>query len=199
MELLTVLSRLTNLPEQHLTPILELFGSVEVPAKKLLLTPGEICSQVWLVGSGSLRSYYFLEERKRIKRDGVNEETVNREVTNWIIPQGGLYTDMPSFSPGTPSSCYVETLQTSQLFTLSRQNYDTLLEVRSKIAFKIFEQVVIGAEMRIKMGNLRHPEDRMRVFELTHPGFMNHVPVNIQASYLSIDPNTLSRLRAKQL
>jgi hypothetical protein len=55
--LLAILTLLTKLPEKDLTPILGLFESLEVPAKKLPLAPVTICPEVWVVGSGSIRAY----------------------------------------------------------------------------------------------------------------------------------------------
>ncbi len=190
--LLAILTILTKMPEQDLTPILGLFESVEVPAKKLLLAPDTICPAVWVVGSGSIRAYYTLVERKRSKK---KDETISREVTNWIIPTGGVYTDMLSFSQRLPSSYYIETLEASQLFTLSHQNYKTLLSTCHEVGWKVFEHVSIMAEQRVMMSNLRYPEDRLNMMETMFPGLMSFLPVHIQASYISMGANALSKLR----
>lgn len=111
--LLSILTKLTNLPEQELIPVLDLFESIDVPANKTLLTAGSICSKVWVVecggcgscqrrprsvcskvwfvGCGSLRAHYYQEERKRTK-SGNNGEKAIREVTDWLVAPNGLYT-----------------------------------------------------------------------------------------------------------
>ncbi|MPR33420.1 Crp/Fnr family transcriptional regulator [Salmonirosea aquatica] len=197
MELLPTLVKITHLPEKELMPVLNLFESIDVPAKTVLLVPGKVCSQVWFVGSGSLRAYYQLEERKRTN-PGMSEEKITREVTNWLIPTGGLHTAMRSFSQQVPTFYYVETLEASRLFTLSYPNYRLALRLHPEVVWKIFEYVIVMADLRLHISNLRYPEDRLRVFELTYPGTISQLPVHIQASYLNIDPNTLSRLRAKR-
>ena len=160
------------------------------------MTSGSICSKVWFVGSGSLRAYYYQEERKRTKGGDKTEKTT-REVTDWLIPPGGLYTPMQSFSQQVPSSYYIETLQSSQLFTLSHQNYLALKRSQPEMVFKIYEHVMSMDRLRLHICNLRYPEDRLRVFELTHRGLIGQLPVYIQASYLNIEPNTLSKIRGK--
>ena len=150
--LLAILTILTKLPERNLKPILSLFEVIDIPANKLLLRPGELCQNVWVVGSGSMRAYYALEERKRTKK---KVETITREVTNWIIPPGGVYTDMRSFSQRVPSTYYVETLQASRLFTLSHRNYGTLQSTHNAVGWKVFEHVSIMTEQRVMMSNLR--------------------------------------------
>lgn len=188
-----ILTLLTKLPERDLTPILGLFETTEVPAKKLLLAPGTICPAIWFVGSGSIRAYYTLEERKRSK---TKEETITREVTNWIVPKGGVYTDMQSFSRRVPSSYYVETLEDSRLFTLSHQNYKALSGTHYEIKEKIFEHVTLMAERRVMLSNLRYPEDRLKMMQSMLPGLMSFLPGHIQAAYLNMEANALSKVRS---
>ena len=192
--LLAILTRLTKLPTRSLTPILDLFEVIDVPANKLLLSPGEVCQNVWVVGSGSIRAYYALEEWKRTKK---KVETITREVTNWIVPPGGVYTDMQSFSQRVPSAYYVETLQASQLFTLSHRNYEILQSTYHEVGWAIFEHVSIMAEQRVMMSNLRYPRDRLERMEETFPGLMGFLPVHIQASYINMEANALSKLRSR--
>ncbi len=196
MELLAILIELTKLPERDSVPVLGSFETVDALKNKLLLSSGMICSQIWFVGTGSLRAYYHLEEKKRTN-NGISNETTTREVTNWLIPAGGVHTAMKSFSQQMPTAYYVETLEACQLYTLSYQNYQAILKSHPEIVAKIFEQVFIMAESRLKMCNLRYPEDRLRMFDLTYPGKKSHIPVNVQATYLNIDPSTLSRWRKK--
>lgn len=122
---------------------------------------------------------------------------ITREVTNWIIPTGGVYTDMRSFSGRVASSYYVETLEASQLFTLSYQNYKMLSGTHYEIKEKIFEHVIFMAEQRVMMSNLRYPEDRLKMMQSMFPGMMCFLPVHIQASYLNMEVNALSKLRRR--
>ncbi len=193
--LLAILTLLTKLPEQDLTPILDLFEVIDAPAHKMLLSPGEVCQNVWVVGSGSIRAYYPLEEQKRTKK---KVETITREVTNWIVPPGGVYTDMESFSQQLPSTYYVETLQASRLFTLSHRNYETLQSTYHEVGWAIFEHVSIMAEQRVKMSNLRYPQDRLEKMKDTFPALMGFLPVHIQASYINMETNALSKLRSRR-
>ncbi len=194
--LLSLLVKLTKMPEQNLRPILGLFELVEAPANDILLAPGTVCPKVWFVGSGSLRAYYHIEECKRKKRKDEREK-ISREVTNWIIPPGGLYTSVQSFSQQIPTMYYVETLEASRLFTLSYPNYLALQKSHPEIVLKIYEHVIVMSELRLHICNLHYPEDRLRMFELTYPGKTSHLTVNVKATYLNIDPSTLSRWRGK--
>ena len=157
---------------------------------------GPFLFKVWFIGVGSIRAYYHLEERKRTNKGNLEEKTT-REVTDWLIPAGGLYTAMRSFSQRVPTAYYVETLEACQLHTLSYQNYQAILRYHSEVFAKIVEYIINASESRLRMCHLRYPEDRLRMFQLACPGKTSHLSVNMQASYLDIDPNTLSRLRKK--
>ncbi|GHB83255.1 Crp/Fnr family transcriptional regulator [Persicitalea jodogahamensis] len=173
--LLSLLTKLTRLPKKDLIPALDLFESIQIPAKTTLLVPGAICTKIWFVGSGSLRGYYLQEEQKRTK-GGQYRDKVTREVTDWLIPSDSLFTPMPSFTKRIPTAYYVETMQASQLFTLSYQSYLALKKLQPEAVFKIYEHAMNLHHLRIKLGNMRHPEDRLRMFELTHRGMMANFP-----------------------
>ena len=144
--LLAILTKLAKMPERDLTPILGLFESIDVPAKKALLAPDTICLKVWIVSSGSIRAY---------------------------------------------------TLEAAQFFTLSHRNYKTLLSASNEVGWKVFEQVTLMAEQRVIMSNLRYLEDRLKMMESTFAGLMRFLPVHIQASYLNMEANALSKLRSR--
>ncbi len=192
--LLSLLAKLTRLPKKDLIPALDHFESIQVPAKTTLLALGQICPKVWFVGSGSLRGYYLLEERKRNK-SGLDGDKATREVTDWLIPPGGLYAPMPSFSKQVPSTYYVETLQASQLFTLSYRNYLALKKLQPELVIRVYEHITDMDQLRIEMLSMRQPKDRIKRFALTHRGMMPYLTVQIQASYINVAPNSLSRLR----
>jgi len=55
------------------------------------------------------------------------------------------------------------------------------------------------AEQRVMMSNLRYPEDRVKMMESMFPGLMCFLPVHIQASYLNMGANALSKLRSRKV
>jgi CRP-like cAMP-binding protein len=191
------LSKLTSLPEEELVLLFHHLIPLSVRAGTNLLTPGTIAATAWFVVSGSLRSFYNVAERKR----GNDENGINnmvREVTNWIVPAGGFLTDIKSFLRQTPAMNYIEAMETSGLYSISYNNYLSLQRTHPQLASAIFQDNLIIADLRVQMSNLRSPEDRLAMFETMYPGMTGRLSVNVQASYLNIDPTTLSRLRSKK-
>jgi|GEM_PF-5424792 len=195
--LLNNLSKLTRLPEAELVPILHHFLPRTIKAGVGLLTPGAISTAVWFIGTGALRAFYHVEERRR--KDGAEfQGIVFREVTTWIVPAGGFLTDVKSFLRQTPGLYHIEALEPCSLYSLSYNSYMIIQHDHPYIARAIFENTLIMADLRMQMCNLRYPEDRLAMFENMYPGMTGRLSVNIQASYLNIDPSTLSRLRGKR-
>lgn len=185
---------LTQLKKGDIDPILPLFQIQTVPARSRLLSVNDSCQTAWFVGSGVLRAYYFVEERKRTNH---TSDITAREVTSWIVPSGGLLTDLCSFLHRKPAVYHIETLQNSKLYTLSYQNYLVIQKMHPEVGTATFEHTLIMADMRVRMMNLRSPIERLEMFEKLYPALKGQLSVNILASYLSIDPATLSRLRGK--
>jgi CRP-like cAMP-binding protein len=194
--LLQTLTELTGLPRERIFPVLGLFKVEDFRARVPLLKPGKVSDMIWFVGSRMLRAYYYVEERKRSGEREVDEK-IHREVTNWIVLERGMLTDVPSFLNQTPSDNYIETLEASKLYGLSYINYQKIIQHYGILTQTLFEHHLTMAEKRIQICNLRNPEDRYALFQQSYPGWAGRLSVKVQASYLTIDPITLSKLRRK--
>lgn len=194
--LIRSLKVLTGLERHDIGSLTDFFQIREVPHKELLLSLGTTCQTLWFIGNGCLRAYYHIEERKRIGHATKNE-TVVREVTNWIVTEGDFLTDINSFYFQVPSSYYIEALEPTKLYTLSYDNYLATQKIYPEISCKILAHTLVMADRHMQLCNLRHPVERLHMFEHLNPTLKGRLSVNIQASYLNIDPATLSRIRSK--
>lgn len=190
------LVKLTNLNLEEIEPISAYFQPVHYSVKSILLEPGSVANAVWFISSGILRAYSIVKEKKRSAKEN---KDLNRETTNWIVAEGGFLTDIQSFLQRTTTTYYIQALETCSLYKLSYENYLIIQSTFPEISRMIFENTLIRAELRVKMCNLRHPLDRLEMFEKTSPGISGRISVGIQASYLNIDRATLSRLRGKTI
>ncbi|TDE12134.1 Crp/Fnr family transcriptional regulator [Dyadobacter psychrotolerans] len=194
--LLQNLINLTRLEGKAIEPILQFFTPVKVSAKAILLEPGSVSQTAWFIGHGILRAYTIVQENKRSGNldDG---DLLDREITNWIVPENGFLTDIKSFLHQTPSRYFIEALEPSRLYKHDYKNYQAIQQSYPEVAQIIFENTLIMADLRVQMCNLRNPINRLQMFEKMYPGMSGRISVSIQASYLNIDRATLSRLRGK--
>lgn len=177
--------------------LLPFFQKKSINRGAFLLKPGERVSYAWSIYSGMLRAYYYQEEHKHTWRDG-SEHTTIREVSPWIVPAPGFLTDIPGFLLSRAAKLYIEALEDSELYCLSKENYKLLQREFPEFSGFIFERSLIMADTRVKMLHLRHPEDRLNQLENMYPGISTRVSVNVIASYINVDPSTISKLRAKK-
>lgn len=194
--LLQHLITLTRLERKEIQPILRFFTPTKVLLKDALLEPNAVCNTVWFVGRGILRAYSIVKENKR---SGIIDdlEQQNREITNWIVPEGGFLTDIRSFLHQTPATYHIEAIEPCKLYQLHYKNYLLIQQSYPGVARAIFENTLIMADLRVQMCNMRSAVNRLQMFERMYPGMSGRISVNIQASYLNIDRATLSRLRGK--
>jgi CRP-like cAMP-binding protein len=193
-DLLPLLSAYKNLPKSQLSLVLPFFEKEMVVSKTLLLRPGEKVKYIWKIGQGMLRIFYHQEELKHTWKDGTHE-TVTREVTSWIVPAPGFLTDIHGFLHNKISRFYIEALEDCKLYRLSLDGYHQIQHLHPDLTLFILEQALIAATQKVQMLHLRHPMDRLNRLEKMYPGLSGKVSVKIIASYLNIDPTTLSKLR----
>jgi CRP-like cAMP-binding protein len=170
-----------------------LFTKTSVEKSTILLRPDERVTTAWYIHKGILRAYYELEERKRTWKEG--DKNNIREVTPWLVPEPGFLTDIPGFLHKQPSTVFIEALEDCELYSLTYENYKRIYLELPDIAESMFERSVIMADSRVKMMNLRDGKARLTLLEDLYPGIANRVSVNIIASYINVDPSTLSRMR----
>ncbi|WP_131694794.1 Crp/Fnr family transcriptional regulator [Dyadobacter tibetensis] len=187
------LAEFVGMAPEHFEAAIPFFTKVRVPAKKLLLTAGDVASCLWFVETGVLRAYYLEQDLTLIKALDGNAQPV--EITTWIVPAFGFLTDISSFLYQKPGHYHIETLEPSTLYQLSFQNYKELAALYPEMGHLTHERTFELMDMRVRMCGLRSAADRLAFFENQYPGITGRISVNIQASYLNITASTLSRIR----
>lgn len=156
----------------------------EVPKKTSLLTEGQACRQLSYVHSGALRSYCLDKEGK--------ESTIMFAVADWWV------TDMYCFLNNKPAMMYIEAIEDSCIFQLTKENFDKLFTGIPKFErfFRILMQNAYTREQLRIIENLTlSAEERYDRFLLKYPRFAQQVTQKQIASYLGITPEFLSAIR----
>lgn len=187
---------ITGKTYSYVDKLLPYFQKKSVSRGTILLKPDERVSYAWSVYRGILRAYYYQEEQKHTWKD--SNEQVIREISPWIVPAPGFLTDIPGFLLDKPGTLYIEALADCELYCLSKENYTSIQHEFPEFAGFIFERSLIMADNRVRMLHLRHPMDRFNQLEKMYPGISTKVSVNVIASYINVDPSTISKLRGKK-
>lgn len=154
--------------------------------KEYILKAGEHCTAISYVNSGTCRSFY--------RDKDLNESTIMFAVNDWWI------TDMPSFVNKNPASIWIEAIEDSSIYKLSKDNFDLLLVEVPKFEkfFRILMQNAYIREQLRFLQNLSLPaEERYINFLKNYPTITKTVTQKNIATYLGITPEFLSSLRNK--
>jgi len=154
---------------------------------QLLLAKGAVARQLYFVVKGCLRVFLTDEQGK--------------ESTRFLLFEGRMGTAFPSFILNQPSVASIQSLEHSELLTLSQQNRQMLYqevpgwETMDRISLEL---EYIAAIQRIESFITQDAKARYEGLQQANPEIIQRLPAKIVADYLGISPETLSRLKAKK-
>lgn len=152
---------------------------------ELLVTAGSMCSHIYLIRKGILRSFV---------KEG------SKEITTWISSEQELATCITSFGLQQPARENIQALEDCELTALSLEDlqhlYDHFPEA-NVIGRKVLEKYYRDAEERAFIARLMEATSKYKHFIATKSDLLNRVPLKFIASYLGMTLETLSRIRSK--
>lgn len=162
------------------------FHKQTVSKKDFLLSEGQPCQFNYFIVKGCFRLYLCTENGK--------EQVIQFGIENWWI------TDYSSYTSGRPSKFYIQAIETSEIFYISRNEQELLFEKIPRLESyfrKNLERAYAASLTRIEYLFLLSGEERYRNFAKVYPGFVQRVPQYMLASFLGISPEYLSEIRKK--
>lgn len=184
--ILSSIDERVTLSEQESELLKTFFIPKKVRKRQYVLNAGDVCQYITFIEEGLLRSF-------TVDDDG-NEHVVQFATEGWWI------TDMGSFISGKNALYNIEALEDSELLNLSKESLEEML-VKLPIMerfFRILMQNNIVALQRrvVAYMSLSAEEKYLKLLEVA-PDIMTRASQQHIASYLSITPETLSRVRKK--
>jgi CRP-like cAMP-binding protein len=185
-KLLKSIGEKVSLDEEQSGIMKSLFIPKKIRKRQYVLNAGDVCQYITFVEKGLLRSF-------TVDDDG-NEHVVQFAIEGWWI------SDMASFVSGENALYNIEALEDSELLHLRKQSMEELLDKVPAMEryFRILMQNNIVALQRrvIAYMSLSAEEKYLKLLEIA-PDIMTRASQQHIASYLSITPETLSRVRKK--
>jgi CRP-like cAMP-binding protein len=173
--------------QEDLIKVSALFGRKTLKKGDYFLKAGKQCNQLCFIQSGLLRVYADLEDK---------------EVTQWISSKGYFVADLASLLFQNPARWNMQALTDMELFVIERADYnrigDTILkwpETEKLFLAHCFSMM----EDRIFSFISMTAEERYNFFFEKNRELFNQVPLQYIASMLGMTPETISRIRRKQL
>lgn len=150
----------------------------------VVLPEGETCRHMYFVEHGMVRQYYY--------KGG-------RDVTEHFSYEGRIVLCIESFLKQEPSRLIVEALENSRLYGIP---YDELHELADKnkeielLFRRILEHMLISSQVHADSQRFENASERYVRLLNTKPEILLRAPMLHIASYLQMQPETLSRVRA---
>ena len=176
-----------DVKKDDLTAIVAKFRYRTVNKGDFLLKQGRQCNQLSFIQSGMIRIYTVIEDK---------------EVTQWISTKGYFLTDLASFTFNTPARWNIQALSDCELYTIERQEYESLgdtIPEWHRLEKLFIAKCFIILEERVNSHLFMTAEERYHKLFQLQPDLFNQVPLQYLASMLGMTPETLSRLRKKQV
>jgi CRP/FNR family transcriptional regulator, anaerobic regulatory protein len=172
--------------------ISQYFEKSRYNSSDLLLKEGEVSNKIFFIEKGLAREFSSEE----------TATTADLHQTNWFIKENDWVNQTESFTFDTPAKWGIEAITYTETQYITRENFQKMLTDYPIMAFKalsLFQLYLIEYENRFFFQRIKKVEDRLEVFEKKYADILNHLPLNMVASYLNTTPSNLSKVRRKRM
>ncbi|MDX5338428.1 MAG: Crp/Fnr family transcriptional regulator [Cyclobacteriaceae bacterium] len=178
-------SRFPEIEEDAKTAFASKLQLIELDRGDLVERAGEVCDHLYLVAEGSLRSFYFKD---------------NKDITVSFALEGEFTTSMYSFISRQPGYENIEAMESSAVGKISYAELKELFETHPTLerAYRIIlEQYYIALEELLIFTKFKSAKERYLSLMESRPKIIHKASVGQIASYLDMSIETLSRIRGK--
>lgn len=162
------------------------YASVENHDKgEILLDEGFVCRKMFFLVNGTVRSYFYQK---------------GKDVTYWIYPENSLFTSWPSFVNQKVSNEFIETIEKSEVLSISYENWNRLTESHPEMDRfgRIWMEEQMAQIHEFYMGYyFMTAKEKYDLVVSVFPSITQRANLGHIASMLGISQETLSRIRGK--
>lgn len=173
-------------PEIKLNPksIEPLLKSQQLSKGEFVFHQGDICKSVYFTLQGCLRSFVIKNAR---------------EYTLFFHPENQSFGDYESFQKGNPACFSCQAIENSEILVFDRKAMDFFENALQgqKLLRLIAEDLAFFLRDKLLSLFLDTPEELYVKLLRTEPDLLKRIPQYYLASYLGIEPESLSRLKRR--
>ncbi|WP_167019547.1 Crp/Fnr family transcriptional regulator [Chitinophaga sp. Cy-1792] len=187
LKMMAIFSDIHPMTEDFLTDLSGCLEPVYVPKKTPWLSAGTICKKALFLHEGLLYSSY---------------EEVRYTATTWFMKENEFVIAVESFFRQIPSKESITAIEDCRGAALSHSHLHMLLVKHPcfrHVYTRLLEHYYMLSEERAFNLRKREATDRYKFLLQFYPEIIQRVPLSLIASYLCINMETLSRIRAKIL
>ncbi|MEL6823575.1 MAG: Crp/Fnr family transcriptional regulator [Calditrichota bacterium] len=183
--MINFLQQYTTLTASEIT-----FLEEKIPVKTfskgdILLHQGSICRNVYFIQKGIVRLYYQAD---------------HEEKTAFFYQENEFVSSFESFVKQKPADHFLQCVEATTVNIISAENYQAILENFPNFEFlarAVMEEELIVMQNIISSFFTLNAEQRYLKLQKEDPNLLQRIPQYQLASYLGIQPESLSRLRKR--
>lgn len=114
--------------------------------------------------------------------------------------EGWWISDFNSYINQQPATLYIDAVEDTELFLLSRAAYEQLtldVPIMDRYFRLLYQNSLVTKDERLISSNSYSAEEKFQRLIQSNPEIVQRVPQHLVASYLGLAPETLSRIRKK--
>jgi CRP-like cAMP-binding protein len=183
-QFIELIKQTVNLSDMERELCIQYFEPVLYPKNRVLEVEGKIPGHLYFVVSGFVRLFHYNDK--------------GDEVTTHINCPPGFITAYSNFVNQNRSDQNLECITACELLRITKIDLDSLIQ--QSAAFKdfsllVFQQSLFYNETRSKELATLSAEQRYLKLMGEHPEVLQNVPMQYIASFLGMNPKSLSRIR----
>lgn len=166
------------------------FKRLEVPSKTILLKEGEISKKLFIIEKGCIRVWF---------------NNNGKDLTTQFFFENQSVASIESFMKKSPSPASIETIESSILWWISKNDLDKILceikeipQLRDRFIDMIFERTFDYMKYFVSFIKDSPTQRYLSLIE-ERPQILQRIPQHYIASYLGITTVHLSRIKSKLL
>ena len=182
--LIQLITQSTVLSDLERDMCISYFDPVPYPKNRILEEEGKIPAYLYFVVSGFVRLFHYNDK--------------GDEVTTHINCPPGFITSYTNFVNQTKSEENLESITECELLRISKTNLDLLIQQSpafKEFSFRVFQQSLSYNEKRSKELATLSAEQRYLKLMSEYPQILHNAPMQYIASFLGMNPKSLSRIR----
>ena len=179
-------TKTVGLSEEEFELLLSHYQREYVPRKYFYLKPGQVCTHTAYLNSGSTRTFTIDEKG--------GEHILFFSFETWMVG------DLESYLMQEPAKLYIQAMEDCELLRISRNDMCKMEAQMPKLkewhAAKQTKSHFATINRLAEVKTLT-PEERYLNLLKKHPHIFQRIPLQFIASYLDIEPPSLSRMRKR--
>ena len=179
------INKSVSISDKEFDTLTEFFTPKHLKKKEHLYKQNQICKYIAFVAKGCLRNYHI--------DDKGDEHIIYFALEDWWVA------DLQSFFLRIPSMFNMQALEDCELLVSTKTEFENAFEtvpVFEKF-YRLKTQKAYTNTQKSVAEKAETAEDRYRKLLNTSPSIIQRIPQRYLASYLGIQPQSLSRIRKK--